>query len=229
MSGYRFWTTRELAYLREHYPTKGGAVVGRALGRPTGAVNEAAARYGVLRTNWGSDQTLESIRARCDVHQMDSDDDMPGCWLWSGSVTASGTPRVRHDGKMVSARNLVFLLARGRQVADGHVVRMTCGHACCLYSGHMLEQSRAAMAAENALKAPPLLRSARRAAVVRARTLTKLTMEDAREIRLSDEPAADLAARKGVNVAMVRRIRRGTSWIEYGASAQLGGRDETQR
>ncbi|WP_423459960.1 hypothetical protein [Ottowia sp. VDI28] len=43
------WTTKELAYVREHYPSQGGEKVAATLGRSVGAVCRFASKYGIAK------------------------------------------------------------------------------------------------------------------------------------------------------------------------------------
>jgi hypothetical protein len=215
---YRFWTTRELACVREHYPADGAVKVGLALGRSPESVNEFARRNGISRINHvGGAYTLNIIRARCQVH--DDGGDHPGCWLWTGPLH-TGVPVLRHNGKLGSARRVGYELATGKTLRADQVVRMTCGNGACLNPDHMRVQSRAALKTENAAKEPDAIRRARLAVQVRQRYAV-LDWQKVGQIRRSDEPTRVLAARFAVSEKTIRGVRRGDSWRELAANDQL--------
>ncbi len=58
------------------------------------------------------------------------------------------------------------------------------------------------------------VRSAKIAVAKRAQT-GKITLDDARQIRTSDEPVKVLAERYGLSKDRIYRIRRGLAWREY--------------
>ena len=209
----REWTTKELAYVREHYPMQGGKKVGAALGRSAGSVNEFARRHGIKCLNQVGTYTLATAKARCVIDPCDED----SCWSWTGRLS-SGIPYAWHNGSLVSMRKVVYELHFGRPVRDGYAVRMSCECGECLNPRHMKEQARGKLLRENAAKEPLIRKRARLAAAAIARGEAVLDMERAREIRASAEPSKVLAERYGVTVTTINRIRRGQSWRDFSAA-----------
>lgn len=210
----RPWTTKELAYVREHYPMQGGKKVGEAIGRPAASVCEFARRHGIGCLNQVGVYTLDSIQARCEVDTEGGS--KYACWVWTGRIH-EGVPYGWHGGSLGSMRKVAFSLHHGREVAHGHVVKTTCECGACLNPFHLKEISRRELLRENHLKEPAIRRSARLTAAAVARGNAVLNLEKAREIRASCEPARVFAERFGVSESHINRVRRGESWKEYSA------------
>lgn len=60
---FRYWTTKEIALLREHYPSKGPRFVAELLGRPYERVVDQAARMRVVYLRQWSTDEIELLRS----------------------------------------------------------------------------------------------------------------------------------------------------------------------
>lgn len=158
-------------------------------------------------------QTIDSLRAKT-VEEGD-------CWLWTGP-THEGRARVSHEGRLVYARRLMQQLA-GKSVQG--VVTTTCDNPLCLNPDHLATISRAAhqkrMTAASNTGTVLALKSAK-VAQTKRQTTAKLTLEQARAIRVSDDSTRVLSERYGVNRRLVYRIRMGLSWREHGNNPFAG-------
>lgn len=211
---YRYWTNKELAYVREHYPRDGAKKVGIALGRPAGSVSEFARRHGVKCLNQvGGTYTMAAVQARCEIDSSDSD----ACWLWTGRMRGS-IPQAWHNGSLVSMRRVVFGLHAAREAKASDVVQMTCECDRCLNPLHMIARPRASLLKENMASEPPIRRTARLRAAAEERGQAVLDMDAARAIRASSESSMALAGRYGVTQTTINRVRRGVSWRDYSAA-----------
>lgn len=146
-----------------------------------------------------------------------------------GSVPVVGT---RIDGRRVnlSVRREIWLAA-GKRIPDGYVVY---SHTCCNSRCIRLEHLACAPRGQHlkrrgevglAHHMPSTLVTLTRAA--RARSTTKYTMDQAREVRalacegLRDE---EISRRTGVGLAMVSDIRLGRAWADtLGAGSIFNG------
>ena len=102
-------------------------------------------------------------------------------------------------------------------------VTCTCGERLCLSPRHLKPTTRAQLlkqAYRNGRRGG-VVEIMRREATLRARA--KLTIEDVRQLRASDEPAALAAQRLGVGAQAIHAARAGRSWKEYGPWRQLMG------
>lgn len=92
----------------------------------------------------------------------------------------------------------------------------TCENHICLNPAHLKQVKQrdhlSHVAALGAMGGP--VRSAKIAAAKRAQT-GKITIDDARYIRASDEPVKQLAERYSLSKDRIYRIRRGLAWREY--------------
>jgi len=161
-------------------------------------------------------QTLESLLART-VEEGE-------CLLWDGYI-GNGVPQVSHGGKVVSVRRLILELS-GKDVGPTDYASPKCRNAACVCQEHIVHRTNAQHASAMA-KAPTRnhdLRAAKLAAVARKGD-TKINIEQAREIRCSDESGPILAERYGIGKGLIARIRRGEAWREFSNPfAGLGAR-----
>lgn len=202
--GYKVWTTREIAFMQDHYPLKGGMQVALELGRSYSSVNQKASLLGLRRevvdmSNWG----VEGVKAFCRVDGSDED----SCWLWRGYANTEDYPYLVMAGKLVAARRWMFDQVYPGKCKSNWGVTMSCGHSTCLNPKHMKAMHRQKIMARNSNE---LLRVAKITDV--ARRNGKLNDEKVRAILTSQASAAQLAPEMGVSVSVIHRVRRGESW-----------------
>lgn len=218
---YRFWTTKEAAYLREHYPREGAKKVGEVLGRDCRLVQAYASQLGVKMLNQvGGTQTLATLKARCDIDKTDDD----SCWIWTGRFK-DGIPQAHHDGMMVSARQVMWKLAGKPTITGAEVVRVRCDDPRCLNPDHLVAVPRATLLRQNAAKEPAIRRTARLRQAAIDRGHAKLTEALAAEIRMMPGPARDAAKLTGVSESNINRVRRGEAWKDlstFGSERMAG-------
>lgn len=153
--------------------------------------------------------TLEEIYSKCEPYG--------DCQLWTGClVYEGGQPRMYDGKKPLSGRRVVFELARG-EIRPGMRIWMRCLEQRCLNPDHMQQLGYSDMLKahhkRNGGKFPPS-HVATLTASARKRPTVKLTMEDARAARESEEPASVVAKRLGVNKSLICKIRRNEIWSE---------------
>jgi hypothetical protein len=161
-------------------------------------------------------QTMESLLNRT-VEEGD-------CLLWTGYV-GNMVPQVSHGGNVVAVRRLMLKLL-GKELRPGDHASTKCRNPLCVHPDHISHRNKQqhAAAMSKSSNRNDFMRAAKVAASKRKNS--KLTMEQAREIRMSQESGPVLAARFGINKEWVNRIKRGDAWREYGGSpfAGLGAR-----
>lgn len=144
-------------------------------------------------------------------------DEYGDCLIWRGAKnTTGGYPVMKTDSKNELVRRLVFTL-NGGTLKPRQPVAMLCGEKCCVNPAHMKSSSTreiAQMAAKRGAFVNPT-RGAKIAQKRRASDTAKLTMEVAREIRMSNETGPVLAARYGVNKTVINGIKAGKRWKDY--------------
>lgn len=156
------------------------------------------------------DTTLAMMRL------IDRTDELADCHLWSGS-TNSGLPTYKPAGQPCTlVRRAMYQLAGGtleRRVP----IDVTCDERLCINPAHLKKSSVRKIgqkaAAQGAWRTKA--RAAKIASAKRAGPQAKLTIEDARLIRLSTETGLALAARYGVNRAVIVGIKAGKRWRDY--------------
>lgn len=124
-------------------------------------------------------------------------------------------PRVFVEGSAKPVRNILWLLTGHGELPWNTMLQPTCGDRCCINPEHqqvLLQRQRKDMARE--ISHQSQTRKVRAAAARRAQS--KLTEEQAREIRESVERGVDLARRMGITESAVSQIRTGQTWRDYG-------------
>lgn len=153
--------------------------------------------------------TMEQVQARCE--------EVGDCWMWQGATSDTGYPIMkRYGGPCMFVRRVVMQL-KGRPPAARQPVVSTCGEKCCCNPSHLKLATPSEVgkraAAQGAYSSP-----ARAAKIAKARRNApgaKLTLDQAREIRASEESGPVLAARFGIDKSQVNNIKRGDAWREY--------------
>lgn len=165
--------------------------------------------------------TLDAIRANCT--------DVGDCMEWDGHFTFNGYPRIfdAETHRYIGVRNVVHALTHGlpihapvKVLDEGKMkpglLRMCCNNWRCVSPEHMRAMTHSqvgkAAAALGHFKTPQ--RIAAVTAGIRKVRKTKITLEIAREIRASDGPCHQQAARFGVSTSFVAKVKRGDLWRE---------------
>jgi hypothetical protein len=120
-----------------------------------------------------------------------------GCWNWNGLVYHSGYGRAPSNKGAMTAHRWAYEILGG-VVPDGKQLDHLCRNRRCINPDHL----EPVTAKENIRRSPR----------------TKLTMDQAREIRSLHlkEPLRDTAARYGVSRSLINRIQLGLAWNEEG-------------
>lgn len=143
------------------------------------------------------------------------------CWEWQGCMQGS-VPMMKHKGNPTNVRRLVLI---ERQIPmTGFIATYTCGNAKCVNPDHTGRSTRAQMnrrIMDDMNTATNTLRI-KRIAEVKRKTEAKLSLDDVKQIRSSDDRHEDLAARFGVSKSLIGRIRRGQMWKTFSASPFAG-------
>lgn len=172
---------------------------------------------------------LARIRARC-VEEGD-------CLIWQGCISSSsnasrgGYPiiKVGYGQPCKTVRRAIVEVAGdkngNRDLKPRQPVETTCGERLCVAQEHLVVSTpvKVGKRMAKAGKLSSLARSAKIAASKRA--TGKLTMEQALEIRFSDESGPVLAERYGVHRSQINNIKRGDAWRDHrNPYAALGAR-----
>jgi hypothetical protein len=172
----------------------------------------------------GGVRDLEDLRKRCRI------DEYTNCWLWSmGCDKEDGIPRVwvtMGDGKrrVMRGRKAAIYLSTGRDLPPWHRAfpRLTCKSKTCVNPGHSRTGTLAEwgeyIAATGKGKSHAKTAANRKTSRTR---LAKITLDQAREIRLSDESTYALAAKYGIAQSAIWNIKRGRSWKEHAVGASV--------
>lgn len=162
-------------------------------------------------------ETLEIMRL------LDSTEEYADCILWTGATSKTGHPIHKPHGcpcKLV--RRSMFELAGG-ELEPRTPIDTKCEERRCINPEHLFKSTSSAIAKKAAKRGA--WGGARRAAKIAAskRATGKLTIEQAREIRMSDESGPVLALRYGVDKSLINGIKAGRNWKEYSSTNPFAG------
>lgn len=156
----------------------------------------------------------------------DRTEEIGECWIWQQGTT-NGYPSMKVKGCGCRLVRRIVVELDGRPAQAREPVATTCGEALCVNPAHLARTTIRAIAKKAAAAGAfsGKARGAKIAAAKRASAHSKLTLEQAREIRLSEEAGPALAARYGVNPSLIKSIRAGRVWKDYSSPfAGLGAR-----
>ncbi len=147
---------------------------------------------------------------------IDRTDELADCHLWRGSTSGGHPTYTPPGGDCTLVRRAMYQLAGGR-LQYRVPIDVSCDEPLCINPAHMLRSSTRKIGQKAAARGgwKTKARAAKIAATKRTGPQAKLTIEQAREIRLSAETGPVLAARYGVNRAVITGIRAGTRWRDY--------------
>lgn len=136
------------------------------------------------------------------------------CVVWTGYKQSNGFPQIKIDGKAKLVRRVVFESC-GDSLKTKEPVAMKCGERSCVNRSHMFRSSSQAIAKKAAANGAFSTLARRSKIAATKRKSSKLTMEQAREIRLSSEKSKDLAKAYGVDKSLINKIKRNVAWVEF--------------
>ena len=131
------------------------------------------------------------------------------CLEWQGYFCQGKHPQINLGaGRVAAVRRVLWEMDHG-PVPPGLQVGVTCGNWRCVCRGHIAARTRskASRGRTRSLQERINIAAGRRAG-------SRLTMDDVRTMRTSEEPVRQLAARYGVSWGYVWRIRRGEAWAD---------------
>lgn len=129
-----------------------------------------------------------------------------GCIKWPFSVAAHGRGVVRYAGRLTSAPHAVAKHFHGDPPEGSNEAAHSCGngHQGCVNPAHLRWATRAENESDKATHG-----TLRRGSAINS---NRLTEDDVRAIRRSDERGAALASRYGVTPGTISNIRLRQSW-----------------
>lgn len=127
-----------------------------------------------------------------------------GCWLWTGTMNATGYGVIAIGGRQRKAHRVAFEVYRGVSVPPEVFVCHKCDTPSCVNPDHLflgapVENSR------DAARKGRLAGGARHHSAI-------LSEAQAREIYLSAMPQSTLAKAYGVKLQVVEKIKRNLTW-----------------
>lgn len=166
--------------------------------------------------------TLEAFLARvkrqCDIDELDEDP----CWEWRRRY-AIPTPVIRFMGEMRGVRRVILYL-QGRLALKGTraVATARCGNPHCVNPDHISSTTRTIIGRRAARKSSSVERTARARRAVLNSPRTRLSAQDAADIRASSLNNRELAEHYGVAKSTIARVRRGETWRDAALNPWAG-------
>ena len=169
-----------------------------------------------------------SIGRRLTVHTVETllakTEEVGDCREWTGYM-GNNVPMANHEGRFLAVRRVMLMLSG--------VPEEKIGYACCKHGNqrcvnpdHIVNRSQSQHSKLNGKRGAKneIVRVTKMMAYGRTHR-AKLTLEQAREIRVSTESGPVAAKRHGVSRQTIDRIRLGISWRDLGSPfAGLGAR-----
>ncbi len=138
-----------------------------------------------------------------------------GCWLWRGSGKGNGYGSFVMDGKTWPAHRAAYLIFNGSQPGKLDVCHR-CDNRACVNPDHLFLGTRQENMDDCRRKGRTARGSRLGPRAGEHGTAAKLTWDDVRNIRASDAPSKQLAARFNITSDNINRIRRHDTWKEMG-------------
>lgn len=155
---------------------------------------------------------LERIKGSCHI------DEITGCWIWMGALSAGRYPRVHAANlskggvmQVQTGARAVWQASTGKPIPQGHrVYHASCTNERCICPAHLAcgptTEWGKALSKQGKWKGQAKRISANRA-IGRKRSVVSL--DALRDIQASDETGRAMALRLGLNESVVSKARRG--------------------
>lgn len=170
--------------------------------------------YYILNTHEG---LMQALRMQIDENTKPSP---CGCLHWTGWIDPVRGPAVRPDGSgdtmPSSVRRVIWSMNKGPIDKDA-TIKMRCGDEACVSFAHMYSHRR-----NTHMKGRAKSVAVRARIADGQRRIHKISIEDARQIRASNESAKVLAARYGCTTSNIYLIKAGKTVREYQATPFQG-------
>jgi hypothetical protein len=124
------------------------------------------------------------------------------CWLWQGAKLPDGYGHLRFDGRQMRAHRAAYETAFGKLPSE-MLVCHSCDQPACCNPQHLFAGTNKDNSDDKLRKGRQRRGEANHA---------KLTEDQIREIRASNESMREMAKRFGVSVSHLSKIRRKVKW-----------------
>jgi hypothetical protein len=127
-----------------------------------------------------------------------------GCWIWVGPTTIHGYGRLTFGARTnIGAHRASYELKHGK-IPDGFFALHHCDIKCCVNPDHIFVGTQQQNMDDKVQK--------KRQAKGHRHGMSKLTEEQAKEAKFSNQKAVDLANKFNCSATMIRQIRSGLYW-----------------
>ena len=125
------------------------------------------------------------------------------CWVWTGSVSNKGRPRLKYKCKTTTAHRASYIAFKGK-IKDGLYVLHTCDNPMCVNPDHLYAGTHQDNMNDRTNRGRGIKGERHHKA--------KLTEKEVISIRNSDRTATSMAHEYDIAISTVCRIRRNEIW-----------------
>lgn len=166
----------------------------------------------------GGVRDLEDLRQRCRMKE-------DNCWEWGGCTSSNKRPSVSMliDGKRtnMNGRRASLVLAGPVPKNKIAVATLKCTNRLCVNPAHAEWLTVSQFRQRIANNATPEMKATwLKNGLSQGKRLSKLTVDQVREIRASDLKPQELAAKYGICFSNVHRILSGQAWRDVSGAVQ---------
>lgn len=136
--------------------------------------------------------------------------EVEGCLEWAGYAAKEKFPQIRVDHVCYPVRRLVYQLVHGELTNPEVWVGCKCKNPLCVNPDHLVARTRA-----KAIKGYKMPVKIKQKISDAKREKSRINMEIAREIRMSNETNGVLGDRYGLKPGYVSKIRNFERWVEH--------------
>jgi hypothetical protein len=127
-----------------------------------------------------------------------------GCWLWIGSLTNNGYGRMTFGAKTEFLSHRLSYEQKYGEIPNGMLALHHCDVKCCVNPDHIFIGTQQDNMTDKVMK--------NRQAKGAHHGMARLTEEQAKEVKFSDQKTSDLAKKFNCSAVMIRQIRGGLYW-----------------
>jgi hypothetical protein len=145
-----------------------------------------------------SDKFIEKIESKIIIGNPDD------CWIWDGKFSSTtGYGQLMHMYKGYSSHRLAYLLYF-KEIPEGLCVLHKCDNRKCVNPNHLFLGTKGENNTDRKNK--------KRSSIGENRPLSKLTEDDVRYIKTSEDSSRKLARKFGINKNVILGIRKNITW-----------------
>lgn len=132
-----------------------------------------------------------------------------GCWEWTRSLTSTGYGSAYHNGKMIGAHVLSYILHTGKEIPENHEICHICDNRKCVNPDHLFVGTHKDNMRDMKSKGRQNLPKGEKASNAK---LTKEQAQSIIEMNKQGVSQRELARRHGLNYNTIYALIKGKTW-----------------